>query len=130
MSQAQHSLGLNQAGTWGIARRSTLRESVDQIQPALIIPTGKRKGQNPSVASVYRALAEHEKPQALLPVARGWAEQLGHPAPWPDGLEEWLAMCHSLPHARSRLPRRGAIRTDAPHSGYAVSCGEAAVQPR
>ncbi|MFH9613175.1 hypothetical protein ACH4MM_05320 [Streptomyces pratensis] len=37
------------------------RESAEQIQPALIIPTGKRKGQNPSVASIYRALAEHEK---------------------------------------------------------------------
>jgi hypothetical protein len=27
----------------------------------LIIPTGKNKGQNPSLASVYRALAEHKK---------------------------------------------------------------------
>ncbi|MCG0289396.1 hypothetical protein [Streptomyces sp. PSAA01] len=26
--------------------------------------TGKRKGQNPSVAGIYRALAEHEKGQA------------------------------------------------------------------
>jgi hypothetical protein len=32
--------------------------------PAVIIPTGKRKGQSPSVASIYRALAEHEKAQA------------------------------------------------------------------
>lgn len=30
----------------------------------LIIPTGKRKGQNPGLASIYRALAEHEKRQA------------------------------------------------------------------
>ncbi|MFE2537657.1 recombinase family protein [Streptomyces sp. NPDC059371] len=44
--------------------RKSLGESVEQIQPALIIPTGKRKGQNPSVASIYRALAEHEKAQA------------------------------------------------------------------
>ncbi|MGA5578356.1 hypothetical protein ACPCK9_26475 [Streptomyces koyangensis] len=29
-----------------------------------IIPTGKRKGQNPSVASIYRALAEHAKREA------------------------------------------------------------------
>ncbi|MEE1757895.1 hypothetical protein [Streptomyces sp. SP18BB07] len=30
----------------------------------MIIPTGKRKGQNPSVASIYRALAEHAKREA------------------------------------------------------------------
>ncbi|MET9039321.1 hypothetical protein [Streptomyces mirabilis] len=34
---------------------------VEEIQPDLITPTGKRKGLTPSVASVYRALAEHEK---------------------------------------------------------------------
>ncbi|MFI6034457.1 hypothetical protein ACIBBD_09875 [Streptomyces sp. NPDC051315] len=38
--------------------------SVEQIQPDLIIPTGKRKGQNPSVAGIYRALAEHAKREA------------------------------------------------------------------
>ncbi|MER6526381.1 hypothetical protein [Streptomyces sp. NPDC001508] len=47
-----------------VLRRKALGESVEQIQLALIIPTGKRKGQNPSVASVYRALAEYEKTQA------------------------------------------------------------------
>jgi hypothetical protein len=30
----------------------------------------------------------------LLPVARSWAERLGQPAPWPETLDEWLAMCH------------------------------------
>ncbi|MFI9531023.1 hypothetical protein [Micromonospora rosaria] len=39
-------------------------ETVEQIRPDLIIPTGKRKGCNPSVASIYRALAAHEKAQA------------------------------------------------------------------
>ncbi|MGY3056638.1 DNA invertase Pin-like site-specific DNA recombinase [Streptomyces sp. TE3672] len=39
-------------------------ESVEQIQPDLIIPTGKRKGRNPSAASIYRALAEHAKREA------------------------------------------------------------------
>lgn len=38
--------------------------SVEQIQPDLLIPTGTRKGQSPSVASFYRALAEHAKTQA------------------------------------------------------------------
>jgi hypothetical protein len=30
----------------------------------------------------------------LLPVARDWSAKLGHPAPWPDALDEWLDMCH------------------------------------
>jgi DNA invertase Pin-like site-specific DNA recombinase len=47
-----------------VLRRRAGGESVEQIQPDLIIPTGKRKGQSPSVASIYRALTEHEKTQA------------------------------------------------------------------
>ncbi|MFF3256466.1 recombinase family protein [Actinacidiphila glaucinigra] len=47
-----------------VLRRRTLGESVEQIQPDLIIPTGKRKGQSPSVASIYRALAEHARHEA------------------------------------------------------------------
>ncbi|GAA2407755.1 hypothetical protein GCM10010420_39810 [Streptomyces glaucosporus] len=39
-------------------------ESAEQIQPDLITPTGKRKGQNPSVASIHRALAGHAKREA------------------------------------------------------------------
>ena len=42
-----------------VLRRRADGESVEDIQPDLIIPTGKRKGRNPSVASIYRALAEH-----------------------------------------------------------------------
>jgi hypothetical protein len=30
----------------------------------------------------------------LLPIARDWHAKLGRPAPWPDTLDEWLAMCH------------------------------------
>ncbi|MFE2558300.1 recombinase family protein [Streptomyces sp. NPDC059352] len=47
-----------------VLRRRANGEMVEQIQPDLIIPTGKRKGQNPSLSSIYRALAEHEKQQA------------------------------------------------------------------
>ena len=47
-----------------VLRRRTAGESVETIRPDLIIPTGKRKGQNPSLASIYRALAEHAKTQA------------------------------------------------------------------
>lgn len=46
-----------------VLRRRANGESVEQIRPDLIIPTGKRMGQNPSLASIYRALAEHEKAQ-------------------------------------------------------------------
>ncbi|WP_369392426.1 hypothetical protein AB5J72_36205 [Streptomyces sp. CG1] len=46
-----------------VLRRRAGGESVEQIQPNLIIPTGKRKGKNPSPASIYRALAEYEKAQ-------------------------------------------------------------------
>jgi hypothetical protein len=44
-----------------VLRRRANGESVEDIQPDLIIPAGKRKGGNPSVASIYRALAEHAK---------------------------------------------------------------------
>ncbi|MEU4586767.1 hypothetical protein AB0F92_32625 [Kitasatospora aureofaciens] len=47
-----------------VLRRRAAGESVEQIRPDLIIPTGKRKGQNPGLASIHRALAEHEKRQA------------------------------------------------------------------
>ncbi|MEV8639352.1 recombinase family protein [Streptosporangium sp. NPDC051023] len=46
-----------------VLRRRAGGESVESIQPDLIIPTGKRKGKNPSLASIYRALAEHDKRQ-------------------------------------------------------------------
>ncbi|GAA2443323.1 hypothetical protein GCM10010421_37950 [Streptomyces glaucus] len=47
-----------------VLRRRAGGESVERIQPDLIIPTGKREGQNPSAASIYRALAEHAKREA------------------------------------------------------------------
>ncbi|MEV5707420.1 2OG-Fe(II) oxygenase [Actinoallomurus sp. NPDC052274] len=37
----------------------------------------------------------------LLPIARDWAARLGRPAPWPDDLDEWLAMCHAAGQDRS-----------------------------
>jgi len=36
----------------------------------------------------------------LLPIARDWAAKLGRPAPWPDSLDEWLAMCHEAGQTR------------------------------
>ncbi|MFI1585558.1 recombinase family protein [Embleya sp. NPDC020630] len=47
-----------------VLRRKAAGESVAAIRPDLIIPTRKRKGQSPSLASVYRALAEHDKATA------------------------------------------------------------------
>ena len=37
----------------------------------------------------------------LLPIARDWYRKLGRPAPWPDSLDEWLAMCHAAGQAKS-----------------------------
>jgi hypothetical protein len=42
------------------------------------------------VTELRRALYPH-----LLPVARDWYAKLGRNAPWPDDLEEWLAICHA-----------------------------------
>jgi hypothetical protein len=47
-----------------VLRRRANGESVEDIQPDLITPAGKRKGGNPSLASIYRALAEHAKQEA------------------------------------------------------------------
>ncbi|MFD8523632.1 hypothetical protein ACFV2D_26930 [Streptomyces capillispiralis] len=45
-------------------RRRAIGETVEQIQPDLIIPTGRRRGCGPSLSSIYRALSEHDKRQA------------------------------------------------------------------
>lgn len=47
-----------------VLRRRANGESVEQTQRDLVIPTGKRKGQAPSVASTYRALTEHKRKEA------------------------------------------------------------------
>ncbi|MGW5665424.1 hypothetical protein ACWEWG_36225 [Streptomyces sp. NPDC003758] len=47
-----------------VLQRRAGGESVEQSQRDLVIPTGKRKGQDPSVASTYRALAGHGKREA------------------------------------------------------------------
>lgn len=36
----------------------------------------------------------------LLPIARSWWARLGRETPWPDSLQEWLAMCHDAGQAR------------------------------
>lgn len=47
-----------------VLRRRAAGESVETIRTDLTIPAGKRKGHNPSLASIYRALAVHDKTQA------------------------------------------------------------------
>ncbi|GGP14458.1 hypothetical protein LDL08_35230 [Nonomuraea glycinis] len=44
-----------------VLRRKAAGERVEDIRRNLIIPTGKRKGDNPSLAGIYRAIAEQEK---------------------------------------------------------------------
>jgi hypothetical protein len=38
-------------------------------------------------------------PQLLL-IARNWAARLERPAPWPDGLDVWIAQCHDAGQTR------------------------------
>jgi hypothetical protein len=68
-----------------VLRRRTVGETVEAIQPDLIIPTGKRKGRNPSVAGIYRALAAHEKtlayPEAIAQVHADFVELRGTETP-------------------------------------------------
>ncbi|MFC4591514.1 hypothetical protein [Sphaerisporangium corydalis] len=47
-----------------VLRRRAAGERVQDIRMDLIIPTGRRKGGNPSLASLYRALADYDKTQA------------------------------------------------------------------
>lgn len=47
-----------------VLRRRRAASPSSRSSPILIIPTDKRKGQNPSVVSIYRALAEHAKREA------------------------------------------------------------------
>lgn len=37
----------------------------------------------------------------LLPIARAWWERLGREAPWPDDLDEWLALCQAADQRKS-----------------------------
>lgn len=72
-------------------RRRAAGESVEKIRPDLIIPTGKRKGQNPGLARIYRALAEHERAQA-----------------YPEAVEQAHADFAALPAEEIRRPRPAA----------------------
>ena len=53
----------------------------------------------------------------LLPIARDWWAGLGREAPWPDTLEEWLALCHRAGQTRPTpiLLRYGAGDWNALH---------------
>ncbi|OXR42745.1 hypothetical protein B7C42_05082 [Nocardia cerradoensis] len=51
----------------------------------------------PAVVSELRA-ALYPK---LLPIARNWAQRLGRPGSWPDGLDDWISQCHRAGQHRS-----------------------------
>jgi hypothetical protein len=36
----------------------------------------------------------------VLPIARGWADRRGQPAPWPDDFGDWLEQCHDAGQTR------------------------------
>jgi hypothetical protein len=62
------------------------------------------EGEYRYLATPYPAAIEELK-QALyprlLPIARDWWTRLGRPAPWPDTLDEWLALCHKAGQTKS-----------------------------
>ncbi|MFJ7949529.1 hypothetical protein ACIQ6K_38970 [Streptomyces sp. NPDC096354] len=74
-----------------VLRRRAGGETVEQIQPDLIIPTGKRKGHTRSLSSIYHALADHEKrttyPEAITAAieAGAGADELLPGLPMGDG---------------------------------------------
>ncbi len=82
-----------------VLRRRALGESVEQIQPELFIPTGKRKVQNPSVASIYRAVAEHAS-------ARHTRKPPGRPTPT------------SPPSRSAKSPDPASLSLTERHSDY------------
>lgn len=53
----------------------------------------------------------------LLPIARDWWTKLRRDPPWPDSLDEWLAMCHDAGQTKSTaiLLRYGAGDWNALH---------------
>jgi DNA invertase Pin-like site-specific DNA recombinase len=79
-----------------VLRRRADGETVEAIQPDLIIGTGKRKGYPPSVASIYRALAEHARTEAYPEaVEQAYAEYASPPAAdRPDAVRPRSARLH------------------------------------
>ncbi|WP_344604798.1 recombinase family protein [Streptomyces glaucus] len=94
-----------------VLRRRAGGESVEQIQPDLIIPTGKRKGHNPSAASIYRALAEHAKREA-----------------YPEAAEQAHAdfaasRTATVPEPRPDTPDRASLRSQRATCHFAAASG-------
>ncbi len=54
-----------------VLRRRAAGEPVEKIRKDLIIPTGKRKGHHPSLASIYRASQSTRRPSATPPLSNG-----------------------------------------------------------
>ena len=68
-------------------------KSVEAIRPDLIVPTSKRKGHHPSLASIYQALAEH-------------AKGLAHPEAVEKAHADFAALLHTqdIPGSRTAAP--------------------------
>ena len=112
-----------------VLRRRAHGESVEQIQPDLIIPTGKRKGQNPSIASIYRALAEHDKTRGVPRSRRTGPRRLRRPpgqrTPRPacgdGGGRPMMQYCVSLQFAASLMI--ACVQASGEAAGGHVACG-------
>lgn len=96
-----------------LLRRRADGESIEQIQPDLISPLAKRKGQNPSVASVCRVLAEHARLEAYpetveqAHAASPPSSRAGFPAPaTPETATAWITD-DAVPKAGGTTGRQG-----------------------
>lgn len=93
---------------------SRFRSTVDMAR--LRFGSGQYRYFDHPLPDVVRELRQAFYPH-LLAIARDWAGRLGRPAPWPDTLEEWLAMCHAAGQTRPTpiLLRYGAGDWNALH---------------
>ncbi|MCX5380969.1 hypothetical protein [Streptomyces sp. NBC_00091] len=98
-----------------VLRRRANGETVEDVQPDLLIPTGRRKGQSPSLSSIYRALAEHAKtqayPEAVETAHADFAalQQRDHsPGHGQDQMRRDIGRCAAPPEALTERARSAA----------------------
>jgi hypothetical protein len=84
----------------------------------VVIPSGRRKGQKPSLASIYRALAEHAKAEA-------------YPEAVAQAHSDFAALQHSgdTPH-RANTDTTERKLTSQPCVGYHVTTAQRHIRPK
>ena len=95
---------------------TTARSARPSTWPATASDRGST-GTSPTRCPTWSGELRHAFWPHLLPIARAWADRTGRPAPWPDGLDDWLGMCHAAGQRRPTplLLRYGAGDWNALH---------------